>query len=383
MTFIYWTPAFAQHGTTSMQLTLPTAGAANAIVRKFVYGLTPGQQYTASVYIRVPTGTPAMVFGCSPGGVSATTVNDAFQRRSITFTATGTSCEVYLYNNAGSTSGQLVQVDAMQVEEGAVATAFEPTAGSFTWRFTGEVNEWPTAWDGGPALYAASNMSATDKMKRLGELGELRSTLDEDTIDDSPFAYYPLSETSGAGTPTTSAGDASGNDETPLTARQVGSGGGIGFGHTIGVPDFYVGKRTVLAVNPASAGNGQFMRAVLKAPPAVVAGGAAGAAVNVFSQESATPYTPSASLAIMTGADGSWFGVRKATSGNITASFYNADTGTLSEVVSGVGLSNLVSTMLTALLDVPSAGNGRVTFYISGVRSAPRLPSRWPRSRRG
>lgn len=355
---------FAQDGAQSMRLTLPTAGAAGAIVRKFVYGLVAGQQYTASAYLRVPAGVPQMVFGCTPGSTAATTVNDAFQRRTITFTATGPSCELYVYNNAGATAGQFVYLDAVQVESGAAATVFEPTAAVFSWRFTGEVNEWPTGWEGGPAVYAESMVTATDQFKRLGELGELLSTLDEDILDDVPFAYYPLNEPAGVASSTASAGDISGNDETPLTVRQTGGGGAITFGSEPGVPDFYVGKRTTVAINPASAGNGMFLRATLKKPPTVLT--PAGACVNIFTQESVSPLS-TGPLAIITGKDGSWFGVRKAGSGNITAAFYDATTDILSEVISGVGMSSSASRMFSAILDVPSAGNGRITFYINGV----------------
>lgn len=237
-------------------------------------------------------------------------------------------------------------------------------AGTTYWRFTGRIGELPTGWDGGPAVLAVTALAAADPFARLGDLGEYRTTLDEDVLDDTPFAYYPLSEPAGVAGSTASAGDISGNDETPLTLRQVGAGGAVTFGSAPGVPDFYQGRRTTVAINPASAGNGAYLRAALKRPPA--AGGAPGLSVAVFAQESVSPLA-TGPLAIITGADGSWFGVNKAGSGNITAAFYSADTGVLSEVVSGIGMSSAEPRLYAAVLDVPAPGQGRITFYLNGV----------------
>ena len=366
VTTIAQTTSFAQFGSASMQLTLPTASSTNAIVQKFVYGLVPGRQYTASVYVRVPTGSPQMNWTVGGAGVVSTTLNNAFERLSVTFIATDPFCEIALYTNAASTAGQLIQVDGVQVEEGASATTFESTAASFTWRFTGEVNEWPTKWEGGPAQLAQAIISATDQFKRLGDLGELLTTIDEDVLDDAPFAYYPLNEPAGVGGSTLSAGDISGNDEAALIPKQFGAGGTITFGSTPGVPDFYVDKRTTVAINPVSEGVGAYLRATLKRTRTQFSPD--GATVNIFAMESVNPLT-TGPLIILSGTDGSWFGVRKRTNGNITAAFYDGPSSTLYEVNSGLGMSNSSPVMFTARLEIPSAGNGRLHFYVNAVET--------------
>ncbi len=366
VTTIAQTTSFAQFGSASMQLTLPTASSTNAIVQKFVYGLVPGRTYTASAYIRVPTGSPQMNWTVGGAGVVSTTVNNAFERKSVTFVATDTKCEIALYTNAASTAGQLIQVDGVQVEEGASATTFEGTAASFTWRFTGEVNEWPTKWEGGPAQLAQASITATDQFKRLGELGELLTTIDEDVLDDIPFAYYPLNEPAGVGGSTISAGDISGNDENPLIAKQYGAGGTITFGSEPGIPDFYVQKRTTVAINPVDENTGAYLRATLKNTRRQFTPD--GATVNVFAMESVSPLT-TGPLIILSGTDGSWFGVRKRSNGNITAAFFDGPTTTLYEVNSGIGMSNNSPRMYTARLEFPSAGNGRIRFYASAVET--------------
>jgi hypothetical protein len=358
--------AQAFDGTNSMLITWPTAASrASQAVSNVVSGFIAGRQYTASVRVFVPAGSPQVAF--KRFGVlvlSTTTGTGSWEQLSITWTAAASSEKFTLWNEGAATAGQQAFVDAIQIEEGSTATAFEPEPGVFSWRFTGDVNEWPLAWQGGGAFYAQSKVTATDRFKRLGDLGELGTTLDEDILDDVPFAYYPLNEPAGVAGSTASAGDISGNDESPLILRQVGSGGTVTFGSTPGVPDFYIDRRTTVAINPTSEGNGAYLRATLKQNPAVLL--PAGSAVSVIAMESVSPLD-TGPLVILTGIDGSWFGVNKRTNGNITASFYNAATDTLTEVDSAVGLSNTRPHLYTAVLDVPSAGDGRITFYIDGI----------------
>lgn len=73
-------------------------------------------------------------------------------------------------------------------------------------RFDGHVNEFPAAWT--HALYAPITITATDRFKRFGQLGELRSILEEEALVDAvevgglSAAYYPLGEPSGSMTAT-------------------------------------------------------------------------------------------------------------------------------------------------------------------------------------
>jgi hypothetical protein len=65
-------------------------------------------------------------------------------------------------------------------------------------RFDGHANSWPTDWPVGGSQVAFSALSATDRLKRLGQVGELRSMLEEEILRDGPACYYPLSEGDGS-----------------------------------------------------------------------------------------------------------------------------------------------------------------------------------------
>jgi hypothetical protein len=373
VTLIGTTSAFAQHGTRCMVFTLPTATAPAVIVRRFVWGLVVGRQYTASIYVRVPTGTANMAFGCDPGGTINVTINDAFQRRSITFTAVNPWCEVFLFNTTNSTAGQLVQVDAVQVEEGAAATAFELVGAVFSWRFTGDVNQWELTWQGGPGLKATCAVKATDRLAKLATIGEYRTILEEDVLDDFPVAYYPLTESEGS----TTAGDLSGNSNPPMQIVQIGTGGAANFGwdHTdslldYAVPGWYRGKTTGLQLLPSALGTpitanyptGKYLRGDLNTP--ITPGD--GASVVVWAYYPSAGASAFGPLAFLTAADGSYLGVHKdGGTGNFTAVYVNnSDSGIATVVTTPNGL-NFVG-QFAAVLSVPSAGNGELKYYLNG-----------------
>jgi hypothetical protein len=58
-------------------------------------------------------------------------------------------------------------------------------------RFDGHVNNWPTAWTvvGGTSPYAPVTVTATDRFKRFGQLGELRSVLAEEILRESGVTF--------------------------------------------------------------------------------------------------------------------------------------------------------------------------------------------------
>lgn len=237
--------------------------------------------------------------------------------------------------------------------------------GTTYWRFTGDVDEWPLAWDGGPAKYAETKLTATDRFKRLGDLGEFRGTLEEDVLDDSPIAYYPMQETVSA----TSAGDTSGRAEVPLTVVQVGSGGTVVFDNseTSGTDSFYDATTTV-GFGPAASGlEGKYLRATLRTPTTPSTAVGAGASVVAYAREAASGPIPLAPIAVLTAGDGSWFGVTKTSSGNIGAAYYDALSGTLTEMPAGFGMPSASAAQLAAVLDVPSTGNARITFRYGAV----------------
>jgi hypothetical protein len=368
-------------GAQSMRVTLPTAGSFGSNVQSpRINGLVIGRTYTASIYVYVPTGTPVIQFRQLAGGATSnTSTNNAFQRLSVTFVATANNNKMILWPTTASTAGQLFYVDAFQVEEGAVATAFEPTPAVFSYRFTGDVVEFPLSWSGGPAAYAETNLTAVDRLSTLGELGEYQTLIKETILQAGPVGYWPLDEGVGA----SSGGDISGNSNPPMTIGQVGAGGTATFGwdHTDGlvvgdyaVPDFYKDRTTGVQFLPSALGTpitaafptGKFLRSTL-ATPISGAAGASVAAWACYPSSGASAFGP---IAFLTAADGSYLGCHKsATSGFITAIFVNQADG-----AGGVPWEVTVASTPTtdfninyaAILSVPSAGQGLVTFVRNG-----------------
>lgn len=362
-----------QVGTHELQIVWPTTGGFNTNARIQLRGLVIGKTYTASAWVRVPS-TPAgappvqLVIDSSTFG-QTTTVLDAWQRRSVTFTATSNAHELEAFATAATTAGQIALVNGLQVEEGSSAGTFVNTPGTLSRRFTGQSVEWPFAWEGGPAYYAETKLSAVDTLAPLAASDRLfQALIVEDILDDFPLACYPLTEQRLS----LSAGDISGNDEIPLAGIQAGSGGTIDFGQDYvaatsttaaiqRVPDFYRSQATACGFNPADASNGRFLSGLLRTP--VVS--ATGATVVAYAREGTTP--PSTGpVAGLQAADGSFVEVGKTGSGNVTARFFDARTGTLSEVVSGIGLGNAAPAQYAAVLEVTTPGNGKLTFYWSG-----------------
>lgn len=361
-------------GTQSLRITW-AAGAGRAY--KNVYGLRPGRQYTASAYLNVPAGAPDVAFGVGGGVGSTMSVKDTWTRVSYTFTAP--SYATYLTIDATGTAGTFCYVDGAQLEVGPVATTWESTPGTFEWRFTGDVNEWPLNWVGGPAAYAESRVTATDRLKKLGDLGELRSFLKEDVLDDSPIAYYPLDEPVGS----TTAGDISGNSQGPLGIAQVGGGGQTIFGwdHTDGaavadyaVPDWYRDSTTGIKFVPSALGSpitaaypqGQYLRGTLNTSVTSPTG-ASIACWAFFPSSGKSDFGP---IAFLTAADGSYLGIHLSVFGGITAIYLNQADGAGGvpwEVTVGTTYGYDTMNQWAAVLSVPTAGQGLVTLYRNGV----------------
>lgn len=126
-------------------------------------------------------------------------------------------------------------------------------------RFDGHVNQWPTQWLTPRATHAYADITATDRLKRYGQIGELRSILEEDTLLDGPTAYYPLTEPSDA----TSVGNISKTIQGAGVLTQTGSGGMIDFGAGAGpLPD----ELSAPLFNRSSGTNGQYIEASLPTP---------------------------------------------------------------------------------------------------------------------
>lgn len=90
-------------------------------------------------------------------------------------------------------------------------------------RWTGRVQSWPVAWPTGGDEYATVQITAVDDLARAARR-TLSSSLVEEITLDSPGAYWPLSEATGA----TMGSDISGNNITPM--QVVGSAPNLTFG---------------------------------------------------------------------------------------------------------------------------------------------------------
>lgn len=253
-----WTPSgtttravsttHVQDGAQAMLVTWQAA-AGQYVTSPTISGLHIGERYTFSAYVWIPAGDPAVqltVVGGSSGTASSTT--GAFQRISVTWTATATSHQVRVSAVGTPAVSDQVWVDACQVEAAAAPTTFDSDAPQDHARFWGMVNAWPTQWAG---LYATAVITCTDIFKRLSKAPNLQTMLTEEVLLDEPLGYYPLTEPSGS----TSAGDLSGTTAGSLSLTQVGSGGTAEFSGEDAGPD----GLGALTLTPSTISNGLFL----------------------------------------------------------------------------------------------------------------------------
>ncbi|MET4925460.1 carbohydrate binding domain-containing protein [Streptomyces sp. PSRA5] len=234
----YWSPSGSQtiiqsvvrahDGAASMRISW-TAVSSQSVRTPLEY-LTAGATYTASAWVWVPAGAQAIrLKAADEAGTdiqlgALSTVTDAWQRITVTWAATAPDQQLRISPTGTPAAGQQVWVDSVQVEAGAVASAFDPVPIRIHHRFWGAVNDWPVKWKG---LYATARITCSDLMAPLSRQPQLRSALDEEVLENGPIAYYPLTEDSGS----TSAGDLSGIVTGALSVVQIGgTGGTLDFG---------------------------------------------------------------------------------------------------------------------------------------------------------
>ncbi|MBA2951583.1 carbohydrate binding domain-containing protein, partial [Streptomyces himalayensis] len=110
------------HGSQALRVTW--GAPAGQSVYTDVYGLDIGKRYTASAYVWVPTGAPAMECHIEGMGLgTASTLNDNWQRIAFNFTATSTQHRLVLEIVGTPTSGTQCWVDAVALWEGTSAVA--------------------------------------------------------------------------------------------------------------------------------------------------------------------------------------------------------------------------------------------------------------------
>jgi hypothetical protein len=115
----------ARFGTSSVRFDWPTGASGGGAGYVADNNLVIGQQYTASVYVWVPTGSPPVqlkAFFIANGTTS--TLFDTWQRLTVTWTASAVNDFAILTSTSTPTAGQFAWVDGFQIETGAVATSY-------------------------------------------------------------------------------------------------------------------------------------------------------------------------------------------------------------------------------------------------------------------
>ncbi|MFD7964098.1 hypothetical protein ACFV5J_25175 [Streptomyces zaomyceticus] len=238
-------------GTFAHKITWATTGT-GGVLQRTLYGLTIGVSHTASMYVWVPAGDPAVrldIDGTTVGSPSSTT--GSFQRISVTWTTTAASHTLRITTNTTSpASGDAVWMDEWQVEEGSSPTAWSSAGATHHPRFFGMVTSWPMRWKG---LAAELRITASDMLKWPTRRGELGPMLVEEIQGDEAKLYYPLSEPESSAT----AGDQSGYARPSMTIQQSGAGGTLEFGAGVGPPS---DDLPAPLFTPASASAGKYLR---------------------------------------------------------------------------------------------------------------------------
>lgn len=213
------TAASAFQGTKSITWTTANTGGFNGV--GFDFEAIPGEQYTASVYMRqtAANSTLILINGIAFGASNTTT--GSYVRLTVTFTARWPKMTCYVGSFTTTLVGT-VNIDAFQLEDGAAATAFT-TAGPMArsiWT-TGYVERWPKTWDADSTGFQGMSPASL-----VGPLAVLQNAYLDSEIRGAVMAlkpdfFWPLQEPANA----TSFGEASGNSQPPLTQRngQYGS----------------------------------------------------------------------------------------------------------------------------------------------------------------
>ncbi|WP_328941515.1 hypothetical protein OG259_07530 [Streptomyces sp. NBC_00250] len=238
-------------GTFAHKISWSTSGT-GGVLQYPLYGLTIGVPYTASMYVWVPAGDPAVrldIDGATVG--AASTLTGAWDRISVTWTTSAASHTLRITTNTTSpTSGDAVWMDEMQVEEGSAPTAWSSGPATHHARFFGMVTSWPMGWEG---LHSTVTITASDTTKWLSRRPALGPMLVEEVQGDEAKLYYPLSEPESS----TTGGDQSGYSRPSMTIQQTGAGGTLTFGTDVGPPSDDLPAPTF---TPASSSAGKYLQ---------------------------------------------------------------------------------------------------------------------------
>jgi hypothetical protein len=225
-------------------------------------------------------------------------------------------------------------------------------------RFDGHSNGWPTTWPIGRGTIAFSELSATDRLKRLGQIGELRSMLEEEILRDAPACYYPLSEPDGA----SSAGSVTPIPQAAATDWPFGLGGGsVSFGQGTGPG---TDGLSAAMFGPQSQTSGRFLRAN---PVNVSTIASDAVTLECFFNTSATPSPNAMAMAALTSGPGDDAVILGIWLGGQVQAFVIADGvgkfGNMSPASYNDGHTHHAAVTLTR-----SGGTVTVRLYVDGVQ---------------
>lgn len=186
----------AHSGTYSLRVTWATGGSfplASYAIPKLIMG----RVYTASLWVYVPSGSPVVTLVLGGEGVfgSGSTTNDAWERISVTWTASMNNASLQLWPATSPTAGDLVYMDEAQVDEGSTVRTFTTTAPPITYRFDGFVESWPVSWPLGGKEESVAALTAYDLQSRLSRAQGFGTVIDETYREIGDLAFhYPLDE---------------------------------------------------------------------------------------------------------------------------------------------------------------------------------------------
>jgi hypothetical protein len=226
-------------------------------------------------------------------------------------------------------------------------------------RFDGHVNEWPTLWPaGGGGTYAEAVITATDRLKRFGQIGELRSLLEEEVLRDATVAsaYFPLSEPSEA----TSAASITKQIQDTAVIRQVGSGGTLDFGSGTGPG---TDGLSAPMFTPATATAGKYLTAQLATP---VGGGAAALTIEAWFRTDGAPN--GRAIALLETALGGRYELVIGSSGELQGNSFSGADGTFKLALVSAAAVNDDLTHHAAYTVSLSGGTATGRLYLDGVQ---------------
>jgi hypothetical protein len=217
--------AQARTGVASLAVTSTAAGTFAALGPAF--RVAPGQNCTASTWSRAAT--TGRVHECGINWYDAASVYISTDASAVDPTTTTTGWVTATASGnapANAATGRVYGKWTGAAGAGEVQYLDDVEHPSLR-RFDGHVNQWPTEWVAGRSTYAEAQLTATDRLKRFGQIGDLRSMLEEEVLRDTGTtgAYYPLSEPSEATTIASIGATPWGTGDT----RQVGAGGTLEF----------------------------------------------------------------------------------------------------------------------------------------------------------